>query len=122
MRAYFDAFGEPPVAIEVSGSRATVTVAAILDTGFNGELSLPIGVAMQLGLELRDIITVELANGSFSDELVFAGSIIDEGQEREISITLTRSQDALLGTELLRGRCVVLDFGTGQADIIPSQG
>ena len=120
MRAYFDAFGEPRVEIEVKGSRAIVSVTALLDTGFDGELSLPIGVAMQLGLELRDIITVELADGTLSDELVFAGYLIDEGQEREVSILLTHSQDALLGTGLLRGRRVVLDFGTGEAEIVLS--
>ena len=72
MRAYFDSFGQPRVTVEVRGSRVTTSVAAVLDTGFDGELSLPIGVAMQLGLELRDVITVELADGTISDELVFA--------------------------------------------------
>ena len=121
MKAYFDPFGQPRVEIEVRGTRATVRVAAILDTGFDGELSLPIGIAMQLGLELRDVITVELADGSLSDELVFAGYLSEEEEgEREVSILLTQSQDALLGTELLRGRRVILDFGTGEAEIIHS--
>ncbi len=122
MKAHFDAFGMPRIEIEVKGSRAVVSMEAILDTGFNGELSLPIDVAVQLGLELRDIITVELADGSQSDELVFAGYLIDEGVEKEVSVLLTHSQDALADTELLRDRRVVLDFGTGEAEITPSQG
>ncbi len=121
MRAYFDAFGEPRVEIEVKGSRAVVSVAALLDTSFDGELSLPIGVAMQPGFEIRDIITVKIADGALSDELVFAGYLIDEGQEREVSVLLTHSQDALLGTGLLRDRRVILDFGTGEAEIVPSR-
>lgn len=67
MRASFDAFGAPRVEIEVKGSRATVQVSALLDTGVDGDVSLPIGVAIQLGLELQDVITVELADGSLSD-------------------------------------------------------
>jgi predicted aspartyl protease len=43
--AYFDDFGYPRVNIEVRGSRAAARVAAMLDTGFDGELSLPIDVA-----------------------------------------------------------------------------
>jgi len=120
VKAYFDPFGQPRVEIEVKGTRAAVRVAAVLDTGFDGELSLPIGIAMQLGLELRDVITVELADGSLSDELVFAGHLMEEGQTREVSILLTRSQDALVGTELLRGQRVVLDFGSSEAEILPS--
>lgn len=122
MRAYFDASGQPRVELEVRGSRATVRVAAVLDTGFDGELSLPVAIAVQLGLELRDVITVELAGGTLSDELVFAGYLIDEGQETIVSILLTQSRDALLGTGLLRARRLVLDFGTSEAEIVPSQG
>lgn len=71
---------------------------------------------------MHDVITVELADGSFSDELVFAGYLIDQGQERRVSILLTGSDDALLGTGLLRGSRVILDFGTGAAEINPPQG
>jgi clan AA aspartic protease len=122
VRAYFDASGQPRVELEVRGSRAAVRVAAVLDTGFDGELSLPVAIAVQLGLELRDVITVELAGGTLSDELVFAGYLIDEGQETIVSILLAQSRDALLGTGLLRARRLVLDFGTSEAEIVPSQG
>lgn len=121
MRPYFDDFGQPRVEIEVRGSQARVRVAALLDTGFDGELSLPIGIAIQLGLELRDVIAVELADGTIRDELVFRGYLIDEGQEVEISILITHGQEALVGTGLLRDRRVVLDFGTGEAEISPSR-
>jgi hypothetical protein len=53
VRASFDAFGAPRVEIEVKGSWATVQVSALLDTGVDGDVSLPIGVAIQLGLELQ---------------------------------------------------------------------
>ena len=122
MSAYCDAFGAPRVEIEVEGSRGTVQVSALLDSGFDGDVSLPIGVAIQLGLELQDVITVELADGSLSDELVFAGYLLDQGQERRVSVLLTRSEEALLGLGLLRGCRVILDFGTGAAEITPSQG
>lgn len=117
MRGYFDASGTGRGEVEVAGSRSSARVAAVLDTGFDGDLCLPIGLAIQLGLELRSTVTIELADGSRSEELVFAGRVIDEGQERPVTIFLTHAQDALLGLGLLRGRRVVLDFTTEQVEV-----
>jgi clan AA aspartic protease len=121
VRPYFDEFGQPRVEIEVRGSQARVQVEALLDTGFDGELSLPVGIAIQLGLELRDVVAVELADGTIRDELVFRGHLIAEGREVEISLLLTHGQEPLMGTGLLRDRRVVLDFGRGEAEISPSR-
>jgi hypothetical protein len=69
VRAYGDAYGAPRVERDVRGSRATIRGAALLDTGVDGEVSRPVGLAMQLGLALQDVMTVERADGSLSDAL-----------------------------------------------------
>ena len=110
MEAYFDQAGHPRLKTPVVGSRAGIVVDALLDTGFDGDICLPTQLAIQLGLELWDMMWVELADGTLKDELVFAGVVVWEGEDREVMITLTESQEALLGTGLLRDSVLEMDF------------
>jgi predicted aspartyl protease len=73
VKAYFDQAGHPRLKVPVVGSRAGIVVDALVDTGFDGDICLPTQLAIQLGLELRDMVWVELADGTLRDELVFAG-------------------------------------------------
>ena len=91
----------PTVRIEAIGSRQTLALNAIVDTGFDGDLCLPIRLAVQLGLELIGEQLIELADGTQRKELVFAGSVGLFGATREVQIMLTNSEDALIGTSLL---------------------
>jgi hypothetical protein len=53
---------------------------------------------------------VELADGSAKEELFFRGRVRFLGRKRKVKIYLTRSDDALIGTALLKGSLLVLDF------------
>jgi len=110
MGAYFDEFGHPRVETSVKGSRASALVQAVVDTGFDGEICLPTSLAIQLGLELRDVLSVELADGTIQEKLVFAGTVIWEKQERDVMILLTESEDTLLGIGLLRESVLEMNF------------
>src|SRR6266852_3392701 len=70
-----NSFMTPMTEIEVSGTRRTVTLDAIIDTGFDGEICVPIDDGVTLGLELKGKTFVELADGSQKVELLFAGSV-----------------------------------------------
>ena len=109
--------GHPLVEIEVSGSRTTVKLSALLDSGFDGELCLPIELAVPLGLELVAVQTVEYADGGTKKELVFEGNIHWEGEVRRTQVFLTAAEQALLGTGLLIDRLVTLDFRSGRVRI-----
>ena len=85
-----------------------------MDSGFDGHLCLPTGLAVQLGLELIGEQPIELADGTQKDELVFAGSVRFLGETREVQIMLTNSEDALLGTRLLDHYPVSIDFPGGR--------
>lgn len=85
----------------VSGARQTSFLEAILDTGFDGYLSLPISIAVTLGIELTTIIPVEYADGRRSQELVFSVKIDFDGKEVIVPATLTAGAEALVGTALL---------------------
>ena len=104
--------GTPMLALKVMGKgNAEVTIAGILDPGFDGFLCLPIPIAVSLGLELIDATDTELADGTIvEDELIFAGRAEWDGTVLDIDILLTRSEDALIGTAFLKGFVVLLDY------------
>ena len=88
----------PTADLEIMGSRASMAITAIIDTGFDGYVCLPTSIAVQLGLELVSQGSVELADGTVKTELLFAGSVQFLGGTRAVQIYLTESEDALIGT------------------------
>lgn len=68
------------------GTKQSGVVEAILDTGFDGYLSLPINIAVSLGLELIAVVPVEYADGRTSQELV--STMLTAGAEPLAGISL----------------------------------
>ncbi|MFQ5813700.1 MAG: hypothetical protein ACE5I2_11020 [Anaerolineae bacterium] len=67
-----------------------------------------------MGLELAYTSQFELADGTLvQDELVFVGKAFWREEYRDVEIVSTRSEEALLGTGLLEGAQVQLDFARG---------
>ncbi|MCX7966856.1 MAG: hypothetical protein N3B10_00030 [Armatimonadetes bacterium] len=102
------------VEVEVIGTRQSVRLNAVVDTGFDGALCLPIDVAVTLGLELAGYEFVQYADGRIARELTFHGIARFLGRRREVRISLTESDEALLGLEMLRGYKMILDGDTHQ--------
>jgi clan AA aspartic protease len=120
--------GTPVVTLHVFGSRGDITVEGILDTGFDGFLCLPIPLAVTLGLELIDVMRIELADGTVvENELVFTGRAEWDETVMNIDILLTRSADVLIGTGFLQRHIVELDYNANtvkieKALLVPSAG
>ena len=110
MEAFFDARNHPKIKLAVSGARQTSLLEAILDTGFDGYLSLPISIAVTLGIELTTIIPVEYADGRRSQELVFSVKMDFDGKEVIVPATLTSGAEALAGTALLAKYELLVNF------------
>ena len=104
----------PTALIDVIGSRRSIELTAIVDTGFDGDVCLPTRQAVLLGLELVAELPVELADGRRTDELVFAGSARFLEETHDVEIMLTTSEDALIGTRLLNRYALAIDFPGGQ--------
>ena len=100
VEGYIDDYGQARVNVAVSGRKMEITVSPVIDTGFDGDICLPLQVAIQLGLELSGSIKVELADGSIKRELVFSGVTKFGEEARKARITLTESKDALMGTKM----------------------
>ncbi len=100
---YFDSDGRPTIDIEVSnpiGWKASVT--ALIDTGFDGFLSLPILEAFPIGLLLRGMMPIMLADGSTQDNLYCLGRIAFDGEERDGTILIDWQGSALVGMDFIR--------------------
>ncbi len=109
---FFDEYGQPKVSILIKGHKGEHSVDAVIDTGFDGFICLPTSLAIQLGLELCGAQGVELADGSQHEELVFTGTTTFDGETCTVEIALTESDDALIGTELLRAHKLEIGFLT----------
>lgn len=107
----------PTAELMVSGIRQSVALTAIIDTGFEGEVCVPLDVGATLGLELVGSVRIELADGSQKRDLLFAGSAEFLGASRGVLISLTDGEDALIGTELLSDCHLSINFVSGKVRV-----
>jgi len=93
---------EPVVPVVIRGPQNEVEIDAIVDTGFNGALTLPPDVIAALGLRLKSRGRGVLADGSESFFDVYEALVLWSGRVLSISVG---SADAapLLGMSLLYG-------------------
>ena len=118
IRGHLDEYRQPRVAITVYGSRRDVTLDVVIDTGFDGQLCLPVPLAIEIGLELYGAQQTELADGSTKSDLVFLGRAgFVSGPGQEVEILLTESDDALLGVGFLLDWRLEIDFSRGIVQI-----
>jgi len=71
--------GEPLVAISLILRQRPVRFSAVLDTGFNGYLSVPAHVLTRSSWQLIGTETYEIATGALVAQEVYLGEIIFDG-------------------------------------------
>ncbi|MDZ7261338.1 MAG: hypothetical protein ONB05_04455 [candidate division KSB1 bacterium] len=115
IHGYIDEIGTPLIDVTVEGTRSKITLPALIDTGFDGDLSLPIDIAVELGLELVTSIPLEFADGTITeDALVFAGlANLNEGKPRNVEILLTSGDHALIGRNWFVNGSLKIDYKKG---------
>ena len=116
MRGYFDDTDQPRITVLLSGNRGETTINPLIDTGFDGALCVPIPIAIPLGLELYGNHYYELADGTVWHDVTFQEIVHLAEETRRTEITLTESEDALLGSELLDGY-LEIDYGNRTVEI-----
>ena len=91
--------------------------AAIVDTGFNGSLTLPLNVITALGLPWKELSEATLADGSCVLYDVYDGTILWDGQA--VAITIDESDsEPLIGMEVMDGcRILIEDVAGGLVQI-----
>jgi len=110
LNGYIDDRNQLWIEITVAGPHNKQTVQALIDTGFTGELQLPLTVAVPLGLQLAGVGTAELADGTRYDEMLFDASISWGTKSRPVTVSVSNTETALLGGGLLHGYTLVADF------------
>ena len=77
-------------------------VSAVIDTGYNGALTLPSDVITELGLRWVDTVSVVLGDGRTSDCDIYAGFVVWD--RRRIRIVVDEANTTpLMGMGLLEG-------------------
>jgi|SRR5579884_3009244 len=107
-------FREAIIHLEVQGlSGQSVEIEAVIDTGYDGYLTLPAHVISALGLPWHETTSAELADGSTVLFDVYRGIVVWNGQPRRIPIDEAETTP-LVGMRLLYGHTLtiqVLDGG-----------
>ena len=106
---------EAIVPLRVRGpAREELEVAAVIDTGYTGSLTLPTGVAALLGLARRSGGRAVLADGSVRRFDTFAAEVLWGGSWVGVVASAVRDE-TLLGMSLLAGRGLWVEAVPGGA-------
>lgn len=84
----------------------------VVDTGFNGHLSVPLRLVQGTGWMECGTQTYELADGTFVSERMFIDLIEFDARRRRVLAVGSRGNDILIGTRLLAGRLCEFDYVT----------
>lgn len=84
------------------------TVEAVLDSGFDGLLKLPITTIEELELARAGYRFGELADGSIKQFMSYTATVFWDGQFRSINV-IEADSEPVVGMELLQGSRVTFD-------------
>jgi clan AA aspartic protease len=97
------AFREAIIRLVVRGPQGQEQqIEAVIDTGFNGSLTLPSALVSMLALPFRRRGRAQLADGSSSLFDIFEATVVWDGQPRRVSVDAVET-DPLVGMGLLYG-------------------
>lgn len=111
---------EPIIAVTIFGRNGAPTlIDAAIDTGFNDRLAISKLLIDCLDLRIMGHATVILGDGAEAELSTFQAEIL-WGSDRITIPVLETGGAALIGTELLRGARLTIDFRPGGAvSIVP---
>jgi clan AA aspartic protease len=103
------------VPITLQGRYASSTVEAIVDTGFNGQLSVPDALMQRLGFLQYGIQQATFADGRSAVEKLYLVDVQWVGRPVRCIAGASQLPDCLIGTELLEGHTLTVDFGAAKS-------
>jgi clan AA aspartic protease len=92
----------------VGDDNLKVAVDAVIDTGFNGDLILPLETISELGLKIQGYQKAILGDGTISQFQVYAATVIWDGARKLVEVNAATS-GALIGMGLLEGYKLEVD-------------
>lgn len=113
-----DGSGSVRVNVSLIGTCATIPHSAIFDSGFNGDIVMPIEIAVSMGLESGGVTTVELADGFTQDFPIFLCKI-DIGGIKQDAAVIIMGSEVLIGMGLMEPFDVCMRAATSEVRIEP---
>ena len=104
--------GEPVLPLTVEGPAGAQDIEALVDTGFNGGLTLSTESIAALGLSEKTVMEVTLADGRVRDVQTYVGAVALNGKSKRVLIAESPTTP-LLGTDLLWGFSLYVEFQAG---------
>lgn len=109
---FFTSDGEPAVRLRKRGPSRAREVEAVIDTGFDGELTLPSDLIASLDLPGMTQEEVVLGDGTVRTVQMYAASVVFAGETRRILVGEAPTTP-LAGTDFLRGVSLRVEFWKG---------
>ena len=108
---FFTPDQEPALSLEIRGPDGERSFDAVIDTGFNGALTLPPAWIDALGLPQSGEERVSLADGRVIVVPLHVGYVILDDQAHEVDVAKART-DPLVGTAVFWGFSLYVEFQT----------
>jgi clan AA aspartic protease len=96
----------------LDGERSNFEIECVVDTGFEGFLTLPSSIIADLGLPYLIKINANLANNTNVETDVYLATIVWNGVQRDVAV-LEMGRRPLIGTALLEDYHLSIDFCEG---------
>lgn len=93
------------------------SVQCLLDTGFDGALLLPRALGERLQIQVVGRLVLQVAGGSHVGADVGLAQVEWLGESRFVEVIFGGGADTLIGTEMLAGTRLVLDYVAGTVAI-----
>lgn len=103
-------FGEPVIPITLYLSKRPFRKQAVIDTGFNGSLSIPESLARKGEWYFFGFEEYELATGDIVQQKIYLGQIKLDKNPFTVYAVTSHSPDILIGTRLLRDKELWIHF------------
>ncbi len=98
--------------IFIEGKNGWIALRTLLDTGFNSAFCLPKKYAEEAKMAFLCEAEAELGDGRLIIENVYLGTILINNQPTVVEITLTDSETAFMGMEMLLEKKAIFNLKT----------
>jgi clan AA aspartic protease len=103
---------EPRVPLTFIAAKNRLTVEMVVDTGFEGFVTLPSRTITRLGLAFEGTFTAVLADDSAIDVEYYSGTVYWNGRRLSVEVLMSDGTP-LLGTALMHCHSLAIDFVPG---------
>ncbi|KAF0132699.1 MAG: hypothetical protein FD145_1586 [Candidatus Saganbacteria bacterium] len=118
MKGYINSNFEPVIKIGIINDGKLFKFDAIIDTGFNGFISIPHKIIENTSWQFIGYEAYELASGEIIKDKVYLGDIILAGKRKYTYILSNKTDDILAGTKLFADKVLSINFKTKKLEII----